>query len=143
MFSSKNMEYRYLGNTGLKVSAIGFGNMVNASQERAEIDDSLIFKCLENGINFFDTAERYNEGNVLLILGQSEKALGRALKKSKVDRQDVVISTKFFHIGNNVNTVSNLNRKHITESVDASLSRLQLDYVDVIFAHAFDPNTPM
>ena len=62
MFATKNMEYRTLGNTGLKVSAIGYGNMVNSSQERADLDDSLIFKCLENGINFFDTAERYSDG---------------------------------------------------------------------------------
>lgn len=67
MFSSKNMEYRQLGNTGLKVSAIGFGNMVNASEAKADLDDSLIFKCLENGINFFDTAERYNEGTRLIM----------------------------------------------------------------------------
>ena len=60
------MEYRYLGNTGLKVSAIGYGNMVNSSQERAEIDDNLIFKCLENGINFFDTAERYSDGTLII-----------------------------------------------------------------------------
>lgn len=63
------MEYRYLGNTGLKVSAIGFGNMVNSSKERAEIDDGLIFKCLENGINFFDTAERYSDGNRIIKIG--------------------------------------------------------------------------
>jgi aryl-alcohol dehydrogenase-like predicted oxidoreductase len=56
MFATKNMQYRYLGNTGLKVSAIGFGNSVNSTPERAEIDDSLIIKCLENGVNYFDTA---------------------------------------------------------------------------------------
>lgn len=60
------------------------------------------------------------------------------MKKSKVDRQDVVISTKFFTYGNNVNTVYNLNRKHVVESIDASLGRLGLDYVDVVFAHGFD-----
>lgn len=65
MFATKNMEYRYLGNTGLKVSAIGYGNMCNSSAERVELDDAIIFKCLENGINFFDTAERYSDGIVL------------------------------------------------------------------------------
>lgn len=58
-----------------------------------------------------------------------------------MDRQDVVISAKFFHFGNNVNTASTLNRKHIVESVDASLERLGLDYADVVFAHGFDPNS--
>lgn len=75
--------------------------------------------------------------------GEAEKALGRALKKSKVDRQDIVVTTKFFSIGNNVNTLFNLSRKHVRESMDASLERLQLDYVDIAFAHNFDPITPM
>ena len=60
------------------------------------------------------------------------------MKKAKVEREDIVVSTKLFKIGKNVNGFNNLNRKHVIESVDASLRRLQLDYVDVIFAHAFD-----
>lgn len=60
------------------------------------------------------------------------------MKKSKVDRQDIVVSTKYYHYGNNVNTVGNLNRKHVSEGVDSSLERLGLDYIDVVFAHAFD-----
>lgn len=60
------------------------------------------------------------------------------MKKTGVERSDIVVSTKIFNIGNNINTKNNLNRKHVVESVDASLSRLQLDYVDIIFAHAFD-----
>jgi aryl-alcohol dehydrogenase-like predicted oxidoreductase len=79
----------------------------------------------------------------LIDVGEAEKALGRGLKKAGVDRSDIVVSTKIFRINKNVNTVNNLNRKHIVESVDASLSRLQLDYVDVIFAHAFDDSTPI
>lgn len=62
MFKTSNMEYRYLGNTGLKVSAIGFGNMVNSSPDRVDVDDSIVLKCLERGINFFDTAEFYVDG---------------------------------------------------------------------------------
>jgi aryl-alcohol dehydrogenase-like predicted oxidoreductase len=65
MFNHKNMEYRRLGNTGLKVSMLSFGNMLNYKPENADLDDSLILKCLENGINFFDTAERYADGKVL------------------------------------------------------------------------------
>ena len=56
MFNHKEMEYRRLGNTGLKVSALGFGNMVNSSVDRVQVDDSIVAKCLEKGINFFDTA---------------------------------------------------------------------------------------
>jgi aryl-alcohol dehydrogenase-like predicted oxidoreductase len=73
MFTTKNMQYRYLGNTGLKVSAIGFGNSVNSSPERAEIDDSLIIKCLENGVNYFDTAESYANGILSIIKVKHKK----------------------------------------------------------------------
>ena len=67
MFQTKNMEYRNLGGTGLKVSAIGFGNAVNFNPDKIEIDDSLILKCLENGVNFFDTAEAYTDGKIFMI----------------------------------------------------------------------------
>lgn len=79
----------------------------------------------------------------LVDLGECEKALGRGIARSKVDRQDVVISTKIWKIGSNVNFVTNTNRKHIIESLDLSLKRLNMDYVDVVFAHAYDPVTPM
>jgi aryl-alcohol dehydrogenase-like predicted oxidoreductase len=62
MLNHKEMEYRRLGNTGLKVSALGFGNMVNSHVDRVDIDDSIVKKCLEKGINFFDTAEAYSDG---------------------------------------------------------------------------------
>ena len=135
-FNAKNMHYRYLGGTGLKVSAVGFGNAVNGKPDRAEIDDAIIGRCLENGINFFDTAELYDDG-------ECEKALGRAFKKHGVNRSDIVVSTKIGNIGKSVNSTFNTNRKHILESVDACLQRLQLDHVDVIFAHIVDPTTPM
>lgn len=63
MFNHKNMEYRRLGATGLKVSAISLGNMINYKAENVEIDDAVISRCLEHGINFFDTAELYADGN--------------------------------------------------------------------------------
>ena len=62
MFNPKDMEYRRLGGTGLKVSAIGFGNMVNSHPDRVDIDDAIVARCLERGINFFDTAEVYSQG---------------------------------------------------------------------------------
>lgn len=67
MFQTKNMEYRTLGKTGLKVSVIAFGNGVNCSPDRIDIDDNLILKCLENGVNFFDTAEAYDNGTLIFI----------------------------------------------------------------------------
>ena len=65
------------------------------------------------------------------------------MKKSNVNRSDVVITTKIFRIGKDVNTFNNLNRKHIVESIDASLKRLDLEYVDVVYAHSFDETTPV
>lgn len=108
------MEYRKLGATGLKVSVLGFGNMVNYKPENSELDEKLVHRCLEAGINFFDTAEWYADG-------ECEKVLGKALKSSKVDRQDIVLSTKIWKIGSNVNFVANTNRKHVVESVNRSL----------------------
>jgi aryl-alcohol dehydrogenase-like predicted oxidoreductase len=64
MLNHKTMEYRHLGNTGLKVSALSFGNMINYKPENAALDDSIILKCLESGINFFDTAEIYGDGSL-------------------------------------------------------------------------------
>lgn len=136
MFNHKNMEYRKLGSTGLRVSAVSYGNMINYTPENVDVDDSIIARCLENGINFFDTAEMYSDG-------ECEKALGRGIARSKVDRQDVVISTKIWTIGKDVNSRNNTNRKHIIESVDQSLKRLNMEYLDIVFAHAYDPLTPM
>lgn len=87
------MEYRYLGNSGLKVSVFAFGNWLNSDKEEDYIlTRDCIKKCLENDVNFFDTAEVYG-------FGQAEKELGRALKELEVKREDVVISTKLFKIG--------------------------------------------
>ena len=74
MFKKGNMEYRYLGNSGLRVSVLSFGNMINWKEENYETDLKIIKKCLESGINYFDTAESY--GNA----GGSEIALGKQLK---------------------------------------------------------------
>jgi aryl-alcohol dehydrogenase-like predicted oxidoreductase len=81
------MEYRYLGNTGLQVSAIGFGNMINFKPEDEEVNVAIVKRALELGVNFFDTAEAYQNG-------EAELALGRAFKKLDVQREKIVVSTK-------------------------------------------------
>eukprot|EP00474_Spongospora_subterranea_P008613 CRZ09071.1 hypothetical protein [Spongospora subterranea] len=130
------MEYRFLGNTGLKVSALSLGGWVT---QGAQIDDGTAVECVkvayEAGVNFFDTAEVYASG-------ESEKVLGDALKKFNWPRSSLVISTKLYWGGNGVND-RGLSRKHIIEGANASLKRLQLDYVDLIFAHRPDDLTPM
>jgi aryl-alcohol dehydrogenase-like predicted oxidoreductase len=138
------MEYRYLGNTGIKVSAISFGNMVNHLAEDAQGSlNAIVAKCLEYGVNFFDTAEAYAGG-------LAETQLGQAFKDLNVRREDIVVSTKLFFGVNSIFTSSNipvnglgLSRKHIVEGTKSSLKRLQLDYVDIIFAHRYDQNTPL
>ena len=67
VFKFDNMEYRKLGPTGLRVSVIGFGNMINYKPENVDVDDGLIVKCLQNGINFFDTAELYADGTINIL----------------------------------------------------------------------------
>ena len=100
-------------------------------------------KCLEYGINFFDTAESYSEG-----LG--EVYLGQAFKDLKVKREDIVVSTKlFFGDGkllvkdlSKINGIG-LSRKHIIEGTKNSLRRLQMDYIDIVYAHRYDDATPL
>ena len=93
------------------------------------------YRAYENGINFFDTAEVY--GN-----GVAEIAMGKALKKLNVPRKDLVVSTKLYKCGDGINDEL-LSTKHVTEGMEASLKRLQLEYVDVVFAHRPDQTTPI
>lgn len=142
--STNQMEYRYLGNTGLKVSALGFGNMINhIADDPVASTTEIVKKCLEHGINFFDTAEGYSAGKAEIYLGQ-------AFKNLKVKREDIVVSTKIFlgtdgFFSGKIPSPNSyaLSRKHIIEGTKASLKRLQLDYVDVIFAHRYDFDTPL
>jgi len=92
-------------------------------------------KALEGGVNFFDNAEAYGGG-------KAEESMGRVIKKLGCKRSDLVISTKLFWGGKGPNDVG-LSRKHIIEGMNASLERLQLSYVDVVFCHRPDPNTPI
>ena len=131
------MEYRTLGPTGLKISALGFGNWLNSDlPEYEERTAVLLKKAWDLGINYIDTAESYSNG-------LAETMLGKAIKLLDVNREDMVLSTKIFrgtHGGVNKNGLS---RKKIIESTNRCLQRLQVDYVDVLFAHRPDPETPI
>jgi len=132
------MEYKNLGNTGLKISvlSLGSGFLVNDDRAQHENIKQVIKKAFDSGINFFDTAEMYG-------YGQSEIALGKAIKELNLPREQLVISTKlFWGPGDGPNDVG-LSRKHIIEGTKNSLKRLQLDYVDIIFCHRADLETPV
>ncbi len=130
------MEYRYLGRSGLQVSALSLGGWVTWGQQ---VGEDIAYDCMvaayEAGVNFFDTAEAYAEG-------RSEIAMGKAIKRAGWKRSDLVLSTKIFWGGKGVND-QGLSRKHIIEGLDASLARLQLDYVDLVFCHRPDFHTPI
>ena len=130
---SLRMEYRYLGNTGLKVSVLGFGNFINNKNDFSTKECFL--KALENGINFFDTAEIYGYGS-------GETSFGKIIKELNIPREKIVISTKIFKIGDDPND-SFLSRKHIREGIKNSLKRLQLKYVDIVYCHRYDMYTPI
>jgi voltage-dependent potassium channel beta subunit len=133
---TSSMVYRYLGNTGLKVSLLSFGTWLtahSAAEEATMIE--CVKKCWEHGINFFDTAEIYG-------MGVAETILGKALKELQVSREQLVISTKLIKGSNDVNGLG-LGRKHLIEGLRSSLKRLQLDYVDVVFCHRPDYEVPL
>jgi voltage-dependent potassium channel beta subunit len=130
------MEYRFLGNSGLKVSALSFGAWVTFGPQ---MNEDLASECMhtawEAGVNFFDNAEVYASGT-------AEKIMGEVLKKKGWRRSEFVISTKIFWGGEGPNQ-RGLSRKHIVEGTDAALARLQLDSVDLIFCHRPDFHTPV
>jgi|JI10StandDraft_1071094.scaffolds.fasta_scaffold1814385_1 aryl-alcohol dehydrogenase-like predicted oxidoreductase len=131
------MIYRNFGNSGLKVSALSVGNMINVRPDTYEEDKKIIEVCLKNGINHIDTAEIY-------AAGDAEIQLGKILKDLKVPREEVVIATKIHTTKDpERNSTCSTNRKHIKESVKKSLARLQMDYVDILYAHMYDYDTPL
>ena len=120
-----------MGNTGLKVSVMGYGNWLNSNDAAAQkFTTDAIRECLTMGVNFFDTAEIYG-------FGEAETQMGRAFKELNVRRESIVVSTKIYKIGSGVND-SMGSRKHIVEGLQNSLKRLQLDYVDIVFSHRPD-----
>jgi len=132
------MEYRRLGHSGLQVSVLSFGSWVSFG---AQIDTGAAVECLaaarEGGMNFFDNAEAYAGG-------ESERIMGAAIAELGWSRSSYVISTKvFFGLNDDVNMRNTLNRKYLLQSIDGSLERLGLDFVDLLFCHRADPSTPI
>ncbi|MEZ5203001.1 MAG: aldo/keto reductase [Acidimicrobiales bacterium] len=133
------MPYNRLGRSGLQVSALSFGSWVTFG---TQVDTSLAEDCLsaarEAGVNFFDNAEAYAGG-------QSEQIMGDAIAELGWARHEYVISTKiFWGIHKGVPNMENtLNRKYLMQAIDGSLERLGLDFVDLLFCHRPDPNTPI
>ncbi len=130
------MEYRYLGNSGLKISAITYGNwLTHGSQVENDVAATCVRAALDAGITTFDTADAYANG-------KAESVLGEALKGQR--RESLEIFTKvYWPTGPKGPNDTGLSRKHIAESIDGSLRRLQTDYVDLYQAHRFDTETPL
>ena len=129
------MQYRRLGNAGMKVSAISLGAWLTYG-ETVEFDVAAqcIRTAIDQGVNFIDTADVYARG-------RAEEVVGKVIKDFK--RSDLVISSKvFWPMSDNVND-RGLSRKHIMESVHKSLKRLGTDYLDIYFCHRYDPETPV
>jgi voltage-dependent potassium channel beta subunit len=136
--SEATMNYRRLGNSGLKLSELSFGSWVTYG---AQLGDDTARECMaaahDAGVNFFDNAEVYAKG-------KSEIIMGNVLKKLGWRRESYVVSTKFFWgLNDGPNEKNTLNRKYLTQAIDASLARLQLDHVDLVFCHRPDPDTPI
>ncbi len=136
------MQYVNLGYTGLKVSRLCLGMMTYGSKKwrewvlEEEQAKPFVRRALDAGINFFDTADVYS-------LGESERVLGNTLKAFGVQRETVVIATKVFQEMSKDPNDRGLSRKHIMDSIDKSLKRLQMDYVDLYQIHRWDYNTPI
>ena len=130
------MEYRFLGKSGLKVSALSYGSWTTFGNQ-ADVDQAhkIMVKAFDLGVNFFDNAEVYANG-------QSEIIMGKVFKKTGWKRSDYIVSTKIFWGGPGPND-SGLSRKHIIEGTDAALERMGLEYVDLIFCHRPDIYTPI
>jgi voltage-dependent potassium channel beta subunit len=130
------MEYRYLGKSGLKVSALSLGAWVTYGEQ---VGEDIAWDCMtaayEAGVNFFDNAELYGNGNAEIVMGN-------VIQRAGWKRSDLVVSTKIFWGGDGPNDCG-LSRKHILEGTHAALKRLRMDYVDLIFCHRPDKNTPI
>jgi voltage-dependent potassium channel beta subunit len=132
------MNYRRLGRSGLKVSELSLGSWVTYGNQ---LDAAAARDCMaaawDQGVNFFDNAEVY-------AAGKSEEIMGEALKKLGWPRLKVIVSTKFYWgISDGPNEKNTLNRKYLMNAIDGSLKRLQMDYVDLVYCHRPDPNTPI
>ena len=132
------MNYRRLGRSGLKVSELSFGSWVTYGNQLGE---SAARECMaaafDAGVNFFDNAEVYAKGNAESIMGEALKHLGWR-------RSAYIVSTKFFWgLHDGPNERNTLNRKYLLQAIDGSLKRFKLDYVDLVYCHRPDPETPI
>lgn len=140
------MKYNFIGNTGLLVSELCFGTMTFGGQNAGMWDNigklqqkevnEMLSAVIESGINFIDTANVYS-------FGQSEQLLGQGLIDLNVNRDEIIIATKVLARMNEKPNSTGLSRYHIFNSVEASLKRLQLDYVDMLYVHGVDPATSL
>ncbi|MHB1782079.1 MAG: potassium channel beta subunit family protein [Acidimicrobiales bacterium] len=132
------MEYRRLGRSGLKVSVLSFGSWVTFGPQLAgNLAEQCLAAAYDAGVNFFDNAEAYAGG-------ESERIMGEAIAKLGWARHSYVVSTKlFWGLHDGVNTKNTLNRKYLLHAIDGSLDRLGLDFVDLVFCHRADPETPI
>jgi voltage-dependent potassium channel beta subunit len=130
------MEYRHLGKSGIRVSALSLGAWITYGGQMGE---DVAYDCMaaayEAGVNFFDNAEAYANG-------EAEIVMGNVIRRAGWKRSDLVISTKIFWGGDGPNDTG-LSRKHLVEGINASLERLQMDYVDLLFCHRPDIHTPV
>lgn len=130
------MEYRRLGKSGLKVSALSFGSWVTFGQQIGDdVAEACMVAAYEAGVNFFDNAEVYAQGKSELVMGNILKKLGWA-------RDTYCVSSKVFW-GGDLPTQEGLSRKHVTEACHAAMKRLQVDYLDLYFCHRPDETTPI
>jgi len=130
------VQYRYLGSSGLKVSALSFGAWVTFGDQIGEdVARDMMTAAYDAGVNFFDNAEAYSSG-------KAETMMGNVIKKVGWKRSDLVLSTKIFWGGQGPND-RGLSRKHVIEGTTAALERLQTDYVDLVFCHRPDRFTPI
>jgi len=132
------MNYRHLGKAGIQVSELSFGSWVTLhTQVGVRETVEMMAAAYDAGVNFFDNAEAYANG-------KSEEIMGEALKRLGWRRGSYLVSTKlFWGLHDNPNETNTLNRKYLLESVDGSLKRLDLEYVDLLFCHRADPSTPI
>lgn len=129
------MKYRRLGNSGLQVSEIAYGSWLTFSnQVELKNGKKIIERAFEAGINYFDSADVYENG-------KAESLLGQILPQ--FNRSEYVVATKAFWPFSDHITDKGLSRKHIIDSINGSLTRLKLDYVDIFYCHRFDPDTPL
>jgi len=132
----ERMNYRRMGKSGLQLSELSLGAWVTyGGQVGQEIAESCMAAAYEHGVNFFDNAEAYADGNAEIVMGNAIKKLGWR-------REDIVVSTKIFWGGKGPNQTG-LSHKHIIEGANNALRRLQMEYVDLCFCHRPDPDTPI